>query len=98
MQHMVVDVEPDVIIHQATALRRLGNNIRRFDELFTLTNRLRAEGTAALLTAAQAVGSPRLLAQSSAAGPRSTGLPPGSLAQTFRPRRDRIANTAQDRW
>lgn len=64
VQHIVVDVEPDVIIHQATALRELGNNIRRFDELFSLTNRLRTEGTGALLTAAQEVGSPRLLAQS----------------------------------
>ncbi|HZA05733.1 MAG TPA: NAD-dependent epimerase/dehydratase family protein, partial [Propionibacteriaceae bacterium] len=42
---LVHEVRPDAIVHQATALRRLGNNLRRFDRLFALTNQLRTTGT-----------------------------------------------------
>jgi len=56
---------PDAIIHQATALAGLGNNLRRFDAMFTMTNRLRTEGTATLVRAANALGTgPRLVVQS----------------------------------
>jgi nucleoside-diphosphate-sugar epimerase len=59
---------PDVIIHQLTAIPfRL--NLRRFDEDFTLTNRLRTEATDHLLAAARAVGSRRFIAQSYAGWP-----------------------------
>lgn len=61
---LVRDVEPEAIVHQATALTGLGNNIRRFDRLFAVTNRLRTEGTASLIAAAYHVGSPRVLVQS----------------------------------
>jgi nucleoside-diphosphate-sugar epimerase len=60
----VVDaVRPDAIIHQATALAGL-SDFKHFDRTFTLTNRLRTEGTDSLLAAARAAGVRRLVAQS----------------------------------
>jgi nucleoside-diphosphate-sugar epimerase len=54
---------PDVIIHQLTSIPACFN-IRRFDDEFTLTNRLRSEGTDYLLAAARYVGCRRFIAQS----------------------------------
>src|ERR687886_1208938 len=54
---------PDVIVHQATAIpARL--DLRHMDRDFALTNRLRTEGTDHLLSAGQAVGARRFVAQS----------------------------------
>jgi 2-alkyl-3-oxoalkanoate reductase len=65
VRQLVADIEPHAIVHQATALTGLGNNLRRFDAGFTLTNRLRTEGTASLLRAATALDPlPRLVVQS----------------------------------
>lgn len=61
---LVHEVRPDAIVHQATALSTLGNNMRRFDTMFALTNQLRTVGTANLIDASRAVGWPRLLVQS----------------------------------
>jgi nucleoside-diphosphate-sugar epimerase len=62
---LVEEVRPDAIIHQATALSGLGNNLRRFDRAFGATNRLRTEGTRALIAAAQTLPTaPRLVVQS----------------------------------
>ena len=55
--------EPDVIIHQLTAIPA-NFNLKRFDKAFTSTNRLRTEGTDHLLAAAQSVGCGRFIAQS----------------------------------
>jgi nucleoside-diphosphate-sugar epimerase len=55
--------EPDVIIHQLTAIPA-NFNLRRFDQEFATTNRLRTEGTDHLLAAARAVGCRRFIAQS----------------------------------
>jgi nucleoside-diphosphate-sugar epimerase len=55
--------EPDVIIHQLTSIPA-NFNLRRFDEAFVLTNRLRSEGTDHLLAAARSVDCPRFIAQS----------------------------------
>jgi len=55
---------PDAIVHQATALSALGNNPRKFATYFARTNRLRTEGTANLLAAAESIGGARLIAQS----------------------------------
>jgi nucleoside-diphosphate-sugar epimerase len=52
---------PDVIVHQLTAIGAL--DMRRFDRDFALTNRLRTEGTDHLLSAGQAVGVRRFVAQ-----------------------------------
>lgn len=43
---------PDVIIHQLTAIPTVFN-LKRFDEEFALTNKLRTEGTDFLLAAAR---------------------------------------------
>jgi 2-alkyl-3-oxoalkanoate reductase len=61
--------EPEVVIHQATALSSLSQNLRRFDREFAVTNRLRAEGTDNLLEAARAAGARRFVAQSFAGWP-----------------------------
>jgi nucleoside-diphosphate-sugar epimerase len=63
-RRLVAEERPDAIIHQATALSRIGNNLRRFDRYFATTNRLRTEGTATLVEAAEANGRPRLIVQS----------------------------------
>jgi 2-alkyl-3-oxoalkanoate reductase len=59
----VVHAKPDVIIHQLTSLAKAGN-LRKFDQEFELTNRMRTEVTATLLGAARAVGVRRFIAQS----------------------------------
>jgi nucleoside-diphosphate-sugar epimerase len=59
----VARVEPDAIVHQATALTDVSFS-RNLDRSFAETNRLRVQGTDALLAAAQAVGVPRVVAQS----------------------------------
>jgi nucleoside-diphosphate-sugar epimerase len=69
---LVHEVRPDAIVHQATALRRLTNNMRRFDRLFTLTNQLRTTGTANLIDACRDVGWPRLVVQSFCGWPWAT--------------------------
>ncbi|MCV2489200.1 NAD(P)-dependent oxidoreductase [Geodermatophilus sp. YIM 151500] len=52
---------PDVIVHQLTAIGAL--DMRHFDRDFARTNRLRTEGTDHLLSAGQAVGVRRFVAQ-----------------------------------
>ena len=64
VRRLVAEERPDAIIHQATALSRIGNNLRRFDHYFETTNRLRTAGTATLIEAAEAYGRPRLIVQS----------------------------------
>jgi nucleoside-diphosphate-sugar epimerase len=58
----VGDAEPDVIVHQLTAITAL--DIRHFDRDFAQTNRLRTEGTDLLLAAGRAMGVRRFVAQS----------------------------------
>ncbi len=52
---------PEVIVHQLTAIGPV--DMRHFDRDFALTNRLRTEGTDHLLSAGQAVGVRRFVAQ-----------------------------------
>jgi nucleoside-diphosphate-sugar epimerase len=52
---------PEVIVHELTAIGVL--DMRHFDRDFALTNRLRTEGTDHLLSAGQAVGVRRFVAQ-----------------------------------
>ena len=59
----VVRAEPDVIIHQMTALTGAAD-LRRFDQVFARTNELRTAGTDHLLAAARAAGVARFVAQS----------------------------------
>ena len=59
----VLETEPEAIVHQATALADVRFS-RHFDRSFAQTNRLRTEGTDALLAAAREAGVRRFVAQS----------------------------------
>ena len=59
----VARARPEVIIHQLTAIPG-ALDMRHIDREFTTTNRLRTEGTDHLLSAGQAVGVRRFIAQS----------------------------------
>jgi nucleoside-diphosphate-sugar epimerase len=59
----VLETEPEAIVHQATALANL-RDLKHFDRSFAETNRLRTEGTDALLAAAREAGVRRFVAQS----------------------------------
>ena len=58
----VAEAEPEVIVHQLTAIGAF--NPRHMERDFAPTNRLRTEGTDNLLSAGQAVGVKRFVAQS----------------------------------
>jgi nucleoside-diphosphate-sugar epimerase len=73
----VAEFEPDVIVHEATALSSV--DMRHFERSFAVTNRLRTEGTDHLLAAARAVGVKRFVAQSFAGWPFART---GSLVKT----------------
>jgi 2-alkyl-3-oxoalkanoate reductase len=60
----VAGAKPDVVVHQLTALSKLSGNMRKWDQDFAMTNRLRIEGTDHLLAAAQETGVRRFVAQS----------------------------------
>src|SRR5262249_55645680 len=61
----VARARPDVMVHQLTAIGAV--DPRHMERDFAPTNRLRTEGTDYLLSAAQAVGVRRFVAQSNAA-------------------------------
>ena len=63
--------KPDVIVHQLTALA--GHGVRELKRGVAMTNRLRTEGTDHLLSAGQAVGVRRFVAQSVALYARTGG-------------------------
>jgi nucleoside-diphosphate-sugar epimerase len=63
VRRAMTTAKPDVVIHQLTALKGL-SNLKKFDEEFAETNRLRTEGTDHLLKAALEVGATRFIAQS----------------------------------
>jgi nucleoside-diphosphate-sugar epimerase len=73
----VASFEPEVIVHEATALSAV--DMRKFDRSFALTNRLRTEGIDHLLAAGRAVGIRRFVAQSFAGWPFARV---GSLVKT----------------
>jgi 2-alkyl-3-oxoalkanoate reductase len=64
----VTRARPDAIVHQATALAGV-TDFKHFDRGFAQTNRLRSEGTDALLAAAREAGVERFVAQSFAGWP-----------------------------
>jgi len=92
---VVAETEPEVIIHQLTALNR-PFDVRHFDRTFEETNRLRTEATDHLLAAGRAAGVKRFIAQSYAGWPfaRTGGpvkseddpldpSPPEGMSQSF---------------
>jgi nucleoside-diphosphate-sugar epimerase len=71
----VAEAEPEVIIHQLTALGG-DMDMKNPDKFFAMTNRLRTEGTDHLLAAGRAVGIRRFIAQSYTSWPYArTGGP-----------------------
>jgi len=68
VREAVLAAEPEAIVHQATALAG-GLDLKNFDRAFAETNRLRTEGTDALLEAAREAGGERFVAQSFAGWP-----------------------------
>jgi len=87
--------EPEVIIHQLTAISGFGN-LKKLDEGFTLTNRLRTEVTDTMIAAARLVRARRFIVQSFCGWPfaREGGPvkneedpldpnPPDSFSKTF---------------
>jgi 2-alkyl-3-oxoalkanoate reductase len=90
----VLETGPDAIVHQATALAEVRFS-RNLDRTFAPTNRLRTQGTDALLAAAREAGVRRFVAQSFASyryarqgGPVKTEddpldpAPPAAMRQT----------------
>jgi nucleoside-diphosphate-sugar epimerase len=67
----VARAKPDVIVHQLTAIGAI--DMRHFERSFAPTNRLRTEGTDYLLSAGQAVGVRRFVAQSNITAYARTG-------------------------
>jgi nucleoside-diphosphate-sugar epimerase len=59
----VLAAEPEVIMHQMTALADM-KNLRNVDRVFATTNELRTQGTDYLLAAAERAGTRRVIAQS----------------------------------
>jgi nucleoside-diphosphate-sugar epimerase len=75
VKEAVMRADPEVVVHELTAIPP-DLNLRRFDESFAATNRLRREGTDHLVEAARSAGVRRLVAQSYAAWPyERTGGP-----------------------
>jgi nucleoside-diphosphate-sugar epimerase len=68
VREAVLAARPDAIVHQATALAGM-SDLKHFDRAFAETNRLRTEGTDALLAAATEAGVRRFVAQSYAGWP-----------------------------
>ncbi len=87
--------KPDVIVHQLTALA--GKGFRGLTQRIEMTNRLRSEGTDHLLSAGQAVGVQRFVAQSNVALYARTGGPVKTEEDpldTTPPRKQREATAA----
>src|SRR3954464_13996460 len=70
----ILGATPDAIVHQATALAN-AKFTRNLDKSFVVTNRLRTEGTDALIAAAREAGVSRFVAQSFASYRYLSGAP-----------------------
>ncbi len=76
VRRAVAASRPDVVIHQLTALSNAAMNLRRFDQEFAETNRLRTTGLDLLVAAAREAGAQRFIAQSFTGWPNErTGGP-----------------------
>src|SRR3954469_16375194 len=84
LRDAVVAAEPDVVVHQLTALAGLGMT-RNFDKAFAVTNRLRTQRTDNLIAAARAAGARRLVWQSYA------GWPPAARGARAKTENDPLA-------
>ena len=68
VREAVADAQAEAIVHEATALTGM-SDLKHFDRSFAPTNRLRTEGTDALLAAGREAGVRRFVAQSYAGWP-----------------------------
>jgi len=76
VRRAVAASRPDVVIHQLTALGNVAMNLRKFDQEFAETNRLRTRGLDLLIAAAREAGAQRFIAQSFTGWPNErTGGP-----------------------
>jgi 2-alkyl-3-oxoalkanoate reductase len=64
----IAAARPEAVVHEATGLAGM-SDLKHFDRMFAATNRLRTEGTDALLAAAREAGVARFVAQSFAGWP-----------------------------
>ena len=76
-------VQPAVLVHPLPPIGPM--DLRHFARAFAMTNRLRTEGTDHLLSAGQAVGVERLVAQSFFAAYERTGGPVKTEEDSFGP-------------
>jgi nucleoside-diphosphate-sugar epimerase len=83
VREAVGGARPEVIVHELTAIGAL--DLRHFDRAFALTNRLRKEGTDHLLSAGQAAGVRRFVAQSYFGAYARTGGPVKNEEDPFDP-------------
>lgn len=74
MHEAIRGAEPEVVVHQMTALSELGS-IRNFEKAFRQNARLRAEGTDILLSASREAGVGRFVAQAFAGFLLGSGAP-----------------------
>ncbi len=72
LRDAVAAAKPDVVVHQLTALRD-ANDLRKFDQAFALTNRLRTQVLDDLLDASVQAGARRFVAHSYCGWPYATG-------------------------
>jgi nucleoside-diphosphate-sugar epimerase len=80
----VAEAEPEVIVHQLTALSG-PTDFRRVKRMVAATNRLRTEGTDHLLAAARAVGVRTFVAQSNGMWMERTGGPAADESDRLEP-------------
>jgi nucleoside-diphosphate-sugar epimerase len=64
LARVIKKAEPEVIIHQLTALATFTGNFKKFDKEFELTNRFRTEVADTLLNLAKDIGTKRVIVQS----------------------------------
>lgn len=88
----VAEAEPDVIVHQMTAIAGKPD-IKHMDRWFAITNRLRTEGTDHLLAAAEATGVDHFVAQSYASW---NGVREGGWVKTEEDPLDLLTGTAAE--
>ncbi|MEA2442051.1 MAG: hypothetical protein QOH76_3475 [Thermoleophilaceae bacterium] len=69
----VAEAQPEIVVHQLTAIPREVPNPRKFTQALAATNRLRREGTRNLVDAAEQHGVRRVVAQSIAFAYRTDG-------------------------
>jgi nucleoside-diphosphate-sugar epimerase len=90
----VTSSRPDAIVHQMTALTSM-RSLKKWDDEFAVTNRLRTEGTEYLLAAGRAAGTRKYIAQSYAGWPSGGGTEDAPLDAQLPPTMTRTRDAIQ---